>query len=122
MMKKLAIPLSLALVGTLAACGGLRNTLNTPVSQASETRVVGSVQATYVASATAVPIGGVLRAGAGRITYLNDPTGPIANSSAQRVTMKMGDNSLQVLDVTGVQLEMGEVIRVNSDGSIRRHL
>jgi hypothetical protein len=110
MMKKLAIPLSLAAVAALAACAGGNH----------ETVVVGSADVAYVASAQAVPIGGGVRAGKAKVTYLVDPAGPIADISSQRVIVRMKDGSTQGLYVRGEQLTLNEEIVIRSDNSIKR--
>ncbi len=108
-MKKIAIPFSLAVATTLAACAGTH-----------ETRVVSSAENALVASASAVPIGGAVRPGAGKVSLLTDLAGPVADISSQRVTVKMKDGTTQALYVHGEQLTMGEEIRIQSDNSIQR--
>jgi len=106
MMKKLAISLSLAMTATLAAA-------------AHDTVVVGPADPAYVASSG--PVSGVaVRPGAGKVTYLTDLTGPVADVSSQRVTLRMDDGTLQTVFVRGEQLKMGESIRIRPDNSIRR--
>lgn len=112
MTNKLAIALSIAAVATLAACG-------TPGGNHS-TVVVGPADPIYVAAAQPVVIGTNVRPGAGKITLLTDPTGPVADISAQRVTLRMRDGSLQTVIVRGEQLKFGESIAIRSDLSIRR--
>ena len=58
--------------------------------------------------------------GSGKITLLTDPTGPVADLSAQRVTLAMRDGSIQTVIVRGQQLKFGEGIAIRSDMSIRR--
>ena len=108
-MKKLALPLSLAMAATLAACAGTH-----------DTAVVGSAENTYVASSGAVSSSETVRPGVGRVMYLTDLTGPVADISAQRVTLRMSDGTSQIVNVRGEQLRMGESIRIRNDNSIRR--
>lgn len=97
MMKKLAIPLSLAVVAMLAACGGPQ------VKTAAF-----SEPATFVAPMA----GGSLRTGPGKVIVLTDPAGPVDAISWQRMTLQMGDNSMQVVDRRGHQVAMGERVLV----------
>ena len=114
-MKKLAIPISLAMVAALAACGTPGNT--------QSTRVIGGVDANYVAaSGTVYAVGAPVRSGAGTVLALLDPTGPYSNVSRQYVTMRMNDGSTQSFEVEGVQLEFREAIRIRTDGTIQRPL
>ena len=111
-MNKLAIPLSLVAAATLAACAG--------VPQHEGTVVMGSADVAYVASAQAVPIGSGVRPGAGKVSYLVDPAGPVADLSQQRVILKMKDGTTQGIFVRGEQLTLGEDIRIREDNSIQR--
>ncbi len=108
MTNKLAITFSIAAVA-LAACAGTHDTV-----------VVGSAETAYVASAAPVTIGGAVRPGAGKVTLLTDPRGPIADISSQRVSLRMKDGSRQDIIVRGEQLTLGEEIRIRQDNSIRR--
>lgn len=96
-MKKLAIPLSLAVVAALAACGG-----------PEATKTAYSEPATFVAPAA----GGSLRTGPGKVVVLVDPAGPVDALSWQRMTLQMTDGSMQVVDRRGHQVAMGETVRV----------
>jgi hypothetical protein len=114
MIKKLAIPLTLAIAATLSACAGSGGTQVT-------TRVIAPVDQYYVASAGWVPYGGeMVRSGNGKVTHLTDLQGPVANTSYQRAVVKMNDGSTQALGVQGVQLTMNEEIRIRTDSNIGR--
>ncbi len=114
-MKRLSIPLSLALVATLAACGTAGNT--------GSTRAVSAVGPTYVAYSGSVPVtGATTQTGSGTVVALLDPRGPYSNQSWQLVTMRMDTGGTQTFAVEGVQLEFFENIRVNADGSITRRV
>ena len=112
MTNKLAIPFSIAALAMLAACGSPGGN--------HATVVVGPADPIYVAAAQPVVIGQNVRSGAGKITLLTDPTGPVADLSAQRVTLRMRDGSVQTVIVRGEQLKFGEDIRIREDLSIRR--
>jgi hypothetical protein len=152
MIKKLAIPFSLAAVATLAACatgpGSMHDTVVTGSMQPGYVQgysppagyVIGGYvqpsyqsaryeQATYIQPANGqpgyavygpVPVPGAARVGTGKIALLTDLSGPVADVSTQRVTLRMRDGSWQTIDVRGQQLTMGEEIRVREDGTIRR--
>lgn len=111
MIKKLAIPLSLAVAATLAACAG---------TGTHETVVTGSTQTGFVASAVAVQSSGTVRPGAGKVALLTDLAGPVADISNQTVTVNMKDGTTQTIYVHGEQLMMGDSIRIGSDNSIKR--
>ena len=111
MTTKLAISFSVAALA-LAACGSPGG--NHP------TVVVGPADPVYVASSQPVVIGTNVRAGAGKITLLTDPRGPVADISSQRVTLAMKDGSTQTVIVRGEQLKFGESIVIRSDNSIKR--
>ena len=97
MMKKLAIPLSLAVVATLAACGG---------PQATKTAYAEP------ASFVSPMAGGSVRTGLGKVQVLTDPAGPVDALSWQRMTLQMADGSTQIVDRRGHQVAMGETVRV----------
>jgi hypothetical protein len=102
MMKKLAIPLSLLALATLAACGN------------QQVRTADADSALYV-----TPVAGAsVRPGSGKIMELLDPTGPVDGISWQRMAVRMDDGSMQVLDRRGHQVAMGSTVRVRSDGSL----
>jgi hypothetical protein len=61
-----------------------------------------------------------VRPGAGKVSYLVDPAGPVADMSQQRVILKMKDGATQGIFVRGEQLTLGEDIVIRSDNSIRR--
>jgi hypothetical protein len=104
MMKKLAIPLSLLAVASLAACGN------------QQVRTDSSETVAYVPP---VP-GASVRAGSGKIMVLMDPAGPVNGISWQRMTLKMDDGSTQIIDRRGPQVAMGETVRVRSDSTLKR--
>lgn len=102
MMKKLAIPLSLLAIATLAACGS------------PQARTDLSDSAVYV-----TPVAGAsVRPGTGKIMELLDPTGPIDAISWQRMAVHMDDGSMQILDRRGHQVAMGSTVRVTNEGTI----
>jgi len=110
-MNKLATTLSLAAIAALAACAS--------PGGPHATRVVGSADATVVASSGAVVLPG-FRPGIGKIALLTDPTGPLADLSNQVVHLQMFDGSRQAIFVSGTQLTLGECISIRSDNSIGR--
>ena len=112
-MKNPAIPISLAMVAALAACGNMQST-----------QIVGPVDAVYVASTgSAIPLGTPARSGRGTIEALRNTAGPSANQSSQLVTMRMDDGSgLQSFVIEGVQLALHERIRIGANGTIHRNL
>jgi hypothetical protein len=93
-MKKLTIPLALIAAATLAACGSPQ--VRTANSEIYVTPVAGST----------------VRAGSGKIVELLDPTGPVNGISWQRMTLKMHDGSMQIVDRRGEQLAMGTQVQV----------
>ncbi len=74
----------------------------------------------YMVYSGPVPIPGAARTGSGKVSLLTDLSGPVANVSTQRVTLRMNDGSWQTIDVRGVQLTLGEAIAIRADGTIRR--
>ena len=104
MIKKLAIPLSLLAVATLAACGS------------PHVRTASADSAVYVSP---VP-GSSLRTGPGKVAVLMDPTGPVEGISWQRMTLKMDDGSSQIVDRRGAQVAWGEHVVVRSDSTFKR--
>jgi len=101
MMKKLAIPLSLLAIATLAACSS---------------PAIREDTAQYVSPVTSSPV----RAGRGKVVYLMDPTGPVDGISWQRMTLAMDDGSSQIVDRRGRQVAWGEHLRVRADSSFAR--
>ena len=148
MIKKLAVPFTLVAVATLAACAagpGTHDTVVTsyaqPVYVAPAGYVIGGYvqpsyvqpvyeRAAYVQPANGqpgymvyngpVPVPGAARTGKGKIALLTDLSGPVADVSTQRVTLRMNDGVVQTIDVRGEQLKMGEEIAIRSDSTIRR--
>lgn len=111
MTNKLAISISLAAVAALAACAS--------PGGPHATRVVGSADATIVASTGTVVLPAV-RAGVGKVALLTDPTGPLADLSNQVAHLQMYDGSKQAIFVTGTQLTLGECISIRADSRIGR--
>ena len=110
-MNKLATTLSIAVIAALAGCAS--------PGGPHATRVVGSADATIVASSGAVALPAV-RAGVGKIALLTDPTGPLADLSNQVAHLQMFDGTKQAIFVTGTQLTLGECVSIRSDGYIGR--
>ena len=110
-MNKLATTLSIAAIAALAACAS--------PGGPHATRVVGSADATIVASTGAVVLPAV-RGGIGKVALLTDPTGPYADLSNQVAHLQMFDGTKQAIFVTGTQLTLGECISIRSDSSIGR--
>ena len=110
MMKKLAIPLSLAAVAALAACGG------------QQVRTASSETGAYAYASPADPkvTGDNLRAGTGKVAYVVDPAGPVNGISTQRLTLHMEDGTTQVIDRRGKQVALGEHVRLRTDNTLRR--
>ena len=130
-MKKLPlVALSLVAAATLAACGG--RTYETSVTPAPRVAVVavsptvvypyptGAV-ATYVQPAGVVMESvTVLRPGFGRVESVQQ----VVNLSGaftgyRRLTLRMDDNTIQVLDTRGPDLVMGARVEITTDRSIR---
>jgi hypothetical protein len=117
MIKKLAIPLSLAAMATLAACS--HGTRMQEQAEARPTQVLGTADSTLVASSGTVSAASV-RTGKGKVAYLVDPTGPINGVSTQYVILHMSDGTSQSLTTRGAQLTMGEHIRISQNSNIGR--
>jgi len=130
-MKKLPIAaLSLVAVATLAACGG--RTYEAAVTPAPQAAVVvtsptvvypyptGAV-ATYVQpSGVVVESVTVLRPGFGRVQTIQqvvDLRG--AFTGYRRLTLRMDDGSIQVLDTRGPDLMLGARVEITTDRNIR---
>lgn len=111
-MNKLATTLSIAVIAALAGCAS--------PGGPHATRVVGSADATIVASTGTVVTLPAVRAGVGKIALLTDPTGPYADLSNQVAHLQMFDGTKQAIFVTGTQLTLGECISIRSDGFIGR--
>jgi hypothetical protein len=137
-MSKLPI-LSVAAAATLAACGGYEEVR--PVSPAPAAAVVVQPQAVYVAPAVTAPVvtypsgavavvpaqgavvyesAAVLRPGYGRVTANQQLVYPNGSSAAMiRVTLRMDDGSVQVVDTRGPGIAMGERVEITTDRNIR---
>lgn len=125
-MKKLPI-IALSLIGaaTLAACGGRH--YNEPVSVAPVASTV-YVTPTYYPSGVAVIAApgayvesvAVLRPGFGRVeaaTPVMYSTG--ASTGMNRLTLRMDDGSMQVVDSRGPNINVGERVEITSERYIR---
>jgi hypothetical protein len=128
-MKKLPlVALSVVAAATLAACGG--RTYEASVTPAPAVVAVtptvvypyptGAV-ATYVQpSNVVVESVTVLRPGFGRVQSIQQ----VVNLSGQftgfrRLTLRMDDNTIQVLDTRGPDLALGARVEITTDRSIR---
>ena len=131
-MKKVPlVALSLAAAATLAACGG--RTYEASVTPAPQAAVVVPAQtvvypysttgavATYVQpSGVVVESVTVLRPGFGRVQSIQqvvDLTG--AFTGFRRLTLRMDDNTIQVLDTRGPNLSAGARVEITTDRNIR---
>ena len=119
MSKFVLIPLSVAAVAVLAACGGRQPAPIVVVPP--QTPVVTVPQA----SAAAPVVQSVaLKPGFGRIETLGQaPTasaGGTAPSAMQRLGIRMDDGSMQYVDTPSTGLAIGDRIELTRDGYIRR--
>ena len=119
-MKKLPV-IALSLIGaaTLAACGG--RPYKEPVAVAPVYYPSGV--AVIAAPGAYVETVAVLRPGFGRV----EATTPVvyttgAPTGMQRLTLRMDDGSLQVLDSRGPNIVVGERVEITSERYIRYHL
>jgi hypothetical protein len=128
-MKKSLLALSLVAAATLAACGG--RTYEASVTPAPRAAVVVSPTVVYPyptgAVATYVQPSGVvvesvtvLRPGFGRVEAIQQ----VVNHSGvftgfRRLTLRMDDNTIQVLDTRGPEMALGARVEITSDRSIR---
>ena len=102
-MRKFPISLSLAAAATLAACGG------------HEVR-----PAPAVALDAPAPAAYVLRPGYGRVTDVTAVVYPnSASRSMFRLTLRMDDGTVQVVDTRGPAIAMGERVEITADRNIR---
>jgi len=128
-MRKPLLALSLVAAATLAACGG----------RSYEASVTPAPQAVVVASPTVVysyPTGAVatyvqpsnmvvesvtvLRPGFGRVQTIQqvvDLNG--AFTGYRRLTLRMDDNTIQVLDTRGPDISLGARVEITTDRNIR---
>ncbi len=135
-MKKLPIiALSLVAAATLAACGGRSYEASaTPAPQAAAVVVPSAVVATPVVTYPSgtvayVPAPGTvtyvqatanLRPGYGRIETIQqvlDTNGTW--NGFRRITLRMEDGSIQVLDTRGPNMAAGERVEITSERNIR---
>lgn len=125
-MKKLPIVvLSLVGAATLAACGGRH--YNEPVAVVAQPAVVASSVYSYPAGVAVIAAPGayvesvaVLRPGFGRVeakTPVMYTTG--APTGMNRLTLRMDDGSLQVVDSRGPSINVGERVEITSERYIR---
>ena len=129
-MKKLPlVVLSLVAAATLTACGG--RTYEASVTTAPQAYVVAGPTVVYPyptgAVATYVQPSGVvvesvtvLRPGFGRVESIQQ----VVNLSGaftgfRRLTLRMDDNTIQVLDTRGPDLTMGARVEITTDRNIR---
>lgn len=131
MMRKLYIPLSLAVAATLAACGGHMSTA--PASKVTHTYYAPAPAVTYGAglmrpgTVAVIPAGGVviqstvaLRSGYGRVESKMDVMDTAGmRTSMQRLSLKMDDGSWQVVDSSGPNLAIGDRVEITGNGYIR---
>jgi hypothetical protein len=127
-MKKPLLALTLVAAATLAACGGRTYEASvTPAPQAvvavSPTVVypypTGAV-ATYVQPGVVVESVTVLRPGFGRVQSIQqvvDLSGRF--TGFRRLTLRMDDNTIQVLDTRGPEMALGARVEITSDRNIR---
>ncbi len=142
-MNKLAIPLSLAAVAALAACAEdeIRPASPAPTAYVAPayvqptyvapvaTTVVPAPVVTYPAGTVAVvPAPGavvyesvaVLRPGYGRVTGNQQVVYPNGSAAGMvRLTLRMDDGSIQVVDTRGPSIAMGERVEITADRNIR---
>ena len=130
-MKKLPfVALSLVAAATLTACGG--RTYEASVTTAPQAYVAvgptvvypyptGAVATYYVPSAgVAVESVAILRPGFGRVESVQqvvDFRG--AFTGYRRLSLRMDDGSIQVLDTRGPELSMGARVEITTDRTIR---
>lgn len=125
-MKKLPIVvLSLLGAATLAACGGRH--YNEPVAVAPAATIVATPAYTYPGGVAVIAAPGayvetvaVLRPGFGRV----EATTPVvyatgAPTGMSRLTLRMDDGSMQVVDSRGPSVGIGERVEITSERYIR---
>jgi hypothetical protein len=108
MTMKLAFPLSVVAAAALAACVSI-----------PATRIAGTADNTYVASAAATPSSAPVRTGIGRVGHPMSSDTVVNGVAHQTVTITMKDGFKQTLFVNGAQLRMHELVEVRSDNTIR---
>jgi hypothetical protein len=128
-MKKPLLALTLVAAATLAACGGRTyeaavTPAPQPVVAVSPTVVypypVTGAVATYVQPGVVVESVTVLRPGFGRVEAIQQ----VVNHSGaftgfRRLTLRMDDGSIQVLDTRGPDLTLGARVEITTDRNIR---
>ena len=119
MSKVVLIPLSIAAVAVLTACGGRQPAPIVVVPP--QTPVVTVPQ---VSAAAPVVQSVALKPGFGRIETIGQaPTasaGGTAQSAMQRLGIRMDDGSMQYVDTPSTGLAIGDRIELTKDGYIRR--
>jgi hypothetical protein len=120
MSKFLFLPLSVAALALLAACGSRQPTSVVVVPPATPVVTVpqGTAAAPVVQSVA-------LKPGFGRIETIGQaPTasaGGTAQSPMQRLGIRMDDGSMQYVDTPSMGLSMGDRVELSPEGYIRRH-
>jgi hypothetical protein len=140
MSKFLFVPLSVAAVAVLAACGGRQpapivvvppqQPVVMPPQQPAVTTVVAPpVAAAPAPAASAPPAPAVvhavqLRPGMGRIESMGPAPSPSAGGTAasamHRLNVRMDDGSMQVVDTPSTGLAVGDRVELTREGFIRR--
>jgi hypothetical protein len=130
MSKFLFVPLSIAAVAVLAACGSRQPQVvvvptHQPAAPASTT-VVTPPPATAAAAtpAPAIVHAVALRPGIGRIESMGPApaasAGGTAPTAMHRLNIRMDDGSMQVVDTPSSGLSVGDRIELTREGFIRR--
>jgi hypothetical protein len=129
MKKHPLVALSLVAAATLAACGG--RTYEASVTPAPQAVVMATPTVVYPyptgAVATYVQPSGVvvesvtvLRPGFGRVESIQQVVDLGGRFTGfRRLTLRMDDNTIQVLDTRGPDLTMGARVEITTDRSIR---
>ena len=127
MRKFLLVPLSVAVVAVLAACGSRQPQVvvvppQQPAPPASTTVV--TPPAATAAPAPAVAHAVALRPGMGRIESMGPaPTasaGGTAPPAMHRLNVRMDDGTMQLVDTPSSGLSVGDRIELTREGFIRR--
>jgi hypothetical protein len=129
MSKFLILPLSVAALAVLAACGSRQPApvVVVPPQQPASTTVVTQPPATAAPAAPgpAVVQAVALRAGMGRIESMGPApaasAGGTAASAMHRLNIRMDDGTLQLVDTPSPGLAIGDRVELTREGYIRRH-
>ena len=120
MRNFLIVPVSIAAVAVLAACGSRQPTPVVVVPPATPVVTVPQGQ-----GAAPIVQSVALKPGFGRIETIGQaPTasaGGTAPAAMQRLGVRMDDGSMQYVDTPSTGLAIGERIELTKDGFIRRH-